>query len=485
MRIFRTIAIASLFVWSATSCEKYLDVNDDPNKTEFASLDVVLPAAQASTCIHVGGELYNLGGFWAQYHTQSPDAGQYEDMDAYNVSADFFDRTWQELYAGALRDYKYIKDEADGTNNAYYLVATLMEAYTYQVLVDLYGQVPYSEALQGENSNLTPAYDDGPAIYISLLDNIDDAMGRYATDPSNGPVPTGNDLIFGGNMSRWVQFGNTLKLKMLLRAYQVPSVFDQAQALALANGGNLLTTNAQMTTFEAAPNKSNPFYDVNYDRLGGVNHAASQSMVSYFIDNDDIRLIAVYEPNDDSVFTTKPQGDFANRDIPFDDLAEPIVTALKPITLFSAAESYFLQAEALERFGGSGQAAYEAGIQASFAMYGYSDTAGTYYGPGGAYEWNAAGTPEDRIKQIMTQKWAAMANSQNLEAFFEINRTGYPEFRTLANAQPGDLVYSLASVLAPGQSPQRLLFADVSVSRNPNSPTQPNGGLAAPIWWAQ
>ena len=307
-------------------------INDDPNKTEFASLDVVLPAAQASTCIHVGGELFNLGGFWAQYHTQSPDAGQYQDIDAYNVSVDFFDRTWQELYAGALNDYKYIRENADGTNNAYYLVATLMEAYTYQVLVDLYGQVPYSEALQG-TANLTPAYDEGQAIYKDLLSRIDEAMARYSADPANGEAPSGNDIIFGGNMSRWIQFGNTLKLKMLLRVYRVGDIFDQAEVIALANGGNLLSVNAQMTLFEEAANKSNPFYDVNYDRLGGVNHAASQTIVSFYQANNDPRLDTLYEPGSGGAYTTKPQGDFANRDISFDALAEPIVFELKPIVL--------------------------------------------------------------------------------------------------------------------------------------------------------
>ena len=485
MKIFRIIAVASVFVWSTSSCEKYLDVNDDPNKTEFASLDVVLPAAQASTCIHVGGELFNLGGFWAQYHTQSPDAGQYQDIDAYNVSVDFFDRTWQELYAGALNDYRYMRENSDGTNNAYYLVATLMEAYTYQVLVDLYGQVPYSEALQG-TANLTPVYDEGQLIYKDLLLKIDDAMSRYAADPANGEGPkSANDIIFGGNMERWMQFGNTLKLKMLLRAYKVGSIFDQAEALALANSGNLLPVNASMTLFADAPNKSNPFYDVNVDRLGGVNHAASQTIVSYYQANNDPRLQEVYAPGSGG-YTTKPQGDFANRDISYPNLAKPIIEPLQPIILFSAAEVYFLIAETQARFAGGGQTAYENGIEASFAMYGLADTtAENFYGPGGAYEWMAGGSTEDHIKQIATQKWAAMANSQNLEAFFEINRLGYPEYKTLANAQPGDLVYSLASVLPPGQTPQRLLFADVSKSRNPNVPAQSSGDVAKPIWWAQ
>lgn len=483
MKVLRIFAITSLLAWS-TSCEKYLDVNDDANKTEEASIEVVLPSTQASLAIHVGGELFNLGGFWSQYHTQSPDAGQYEEMDAYNISSDFFDRTWQELYAGSLMDAKYIKEESKGVNNSYYLIAALIEAYTYQVLVDLFDQVPYTEALQGVNGINSPKYDDGQDIYTALLSNIDEAVALYTNDP--GVAPTTNDILLGGDMDAWLRFANTLKLKMLLRAYNT-SVFDQIEALSLANGGNLLTQDVAMTLFEATANKSNPFYDVNYDRLGGVNHAASQSIISYYQANGDARMQETYEAGDGGLYTTKPQGEFAIRDISYDDLAKPVVGPLVPIYIFTAAEVNFLIAETQERFGGGGQAAYEAGIQASFDMYGIGDTAADYYGAGNVYEWNAGGNMEDRIKQIMTQKWAAMANSQNLEAFFERNRTGYPEFKDLTDPSygPGDLIYSLASVLSAGQTPQRLLFANVSTSRNANSPAQPAGGITAPIWWAQ
>lgn len=480
---FLKIALSVIVFTSLGSCKKYLDVNDDPNKTDDASVDVVLAGAQASTCIQVGGELFNLGGFWAQYYTQSPDAGQYENMDQYNVTSDFFDRAWQELYAGALRDYQYIKEKSSGDNNSYYLIATLMEAYTYQVLVDLYDQVPYSDDLEGEEGNITPEYDEGRVIYQSLISSIDDAIAMYQNDPS-GPEPTTNDIIFGGDMDQWVRFGNTLKLKMLLRMSETPS-FDQGAVMSLVNGGQLLNDLAQMTLFESAQNKSNPFYDVNYSRLGGVNHAAAQSIVEYFDANGDARLPEIYEPGGSGQFTTKPQGDFANRDISFDDLAQPIVTATKPIVLFSPAEVQFMIAEAQERWGAGGQSAYEMGIEESFAMYGMADTASFYVGAGGAYEWNTSGSMEDRLKQIWTQKWAAMANSQNLEAFFEINRTGFPEFKSIGNWQPGELQISVASVLPSGQTPRRLLFANVSKSRNPNVPAQPAGGLAAPVWWDQ
>ena len=477
------IALTCMLFFSA--CEKFYDVNQDPNKTTDATPDVMLAGAQASTCIHVGGELFNLGGFWSDYYTQSPDAGQYEEMDQYNVTADFFDRTWQEFYAGALRDYAYIKEQSRGENNNYYLIAALMEAYTYQVLVDLYDQVPYSEALQGEEGNLAPKYDNGDAVYADLLVRIDEAMAAYSNDPSMD-VPGTNDLIFGGDMDKWVQFGNTLKLKIYLRASNSSntSIFDQTEVMALVNGGNLLNDVAQMTLFQNAPNKSNPFYDVNYSRLGGVNHAAGQSIVSFFQTNNDARLPVLYKPGASGQFTTKPQGDFANRDITYDNLAQPIVTALKPIVIFSPAEVQFMIAEAQERWGSGGQAAYEMGIQASFDMLGVGDSAADMYGSGGPYEWGG-GTTEENLEQIMTQKWAAMANTQNLEAFFEINRSGYPEFKSVADWQPGELQISVASVLPPGVTPQRLLFADVSRTRNSNVPAQPAGGLGAKVWWAQ
>lgn len=477
------IIATTLFV----SCEKALDINQDPNAPGEAPIDLVLPAAQAAGTIHIGGELYNLGGFWAQYYTQSPDAAQYENIDSWNVQSDFFDQTWTEFYAGSLRDLRYVREEAIASgNNSYYLIATCMEAYLYQVLVDLYSQVPYTEAVMGAD-NLEPGYTDGREIYGSLIDNINEALVMYNGDPEAGIQPTANsDIIFGGNMDNWVQFANTLKLKIFMRASGT-SFSDGTEILNLVNGGNLLNVNAAMTQFEAVPNKRNPFYDVNISSngLGGINHAASQTMVSYLDTNDDARLEVLYERGESGEFLTKPQGDFQDRDISYQDLAKPVFSPTMPIYLFSIPEVRFLQAEALERFaGGAGaQSYYEEGIEASFDMHGLEDTAMTYYGPGGAYAYNTAGTQEDRIRQIMTQKWVAMTSIQNLEAFFEINRTGYPEYETLNDAEPGDLVYSQASVLPQGQTPKRLLFPDISRSRNSNVPPQPAGGLAAPVWW--
>lgn len=248
------------------SCEKTFDVNTDPNAAGEASIDLVLPGAISGTTIHVGGPLQNLGGFWSQYYTQSPDAGQYSQIDDWNVPSDDYDDTWQAIYAGSLRDLKYVEEKAieDG-NNAYLLIARCMKGYTYQLLVDLYGQVPYDNAALGAES-LEPTYTPGREIYTKVIASLDDAISRYETAP-DGPNPTTNDVIFNGNMDNWLSFAYTLKFKMLMRA-SFTDFSSDGEILELANSGKLLTVDAKMVTFENQENKRNPFFDVEFNRLG-------------------------------------------------------------------------------------------------------------------------------------------------------------------------------------------------------------------------
>ena len=200
----------------ATGCKEFLDINESPNNPADASIDLLLPSAQTSMMVTFGGDYATLAGFWAQYYTQAPDAGQYEDYDEYNVPTDKFDNQWQEAYAGGLNDFEIIRTKSlESGDNAYYLIATLMQAYSFQMLADLYDKVPFSEALQGDG-NLNPGFDEGASIYAALLDRIDDAVAQY-NDNGAGLDPGSQDLIYGGNMSEWIRFANTLKLKMYLR----------------------------------------------------------------------------------------------------------------------------------------------------------------------------------------------------------------------------------------------------------------------------
>jgi hypothetical protein len=166
--------------------------------------------------VTVGGSFHNRGSFWAQYSTQSPDAGQYEDMDSYRVTTDEFDREWSEVYTGALENLRNIKEEANATGATNYaLVATLCESYTFQMLADLYNEIPYSEALAGA-ANTTPEFDNGADIYPAIISKIDEAIAAYEANPSTNDLSTA-DIIFAGDMDQWIRFANTLKLKMYMR----------------------------------------------------------------------------------------------------------------------------------------------------------------------------------------------------------------------------------------------------------------------------
>lgn len=481
-KVFNILFISLILLGSG--CKEFLDVNDDPNNPTDASVDLILPGAQASLMATFGGSYHNLGGFWAQYYTQAPDAGQYERFDEYNPNADEFDREWTEAYAGGMNDLEVIRTKAteDG-NNAYYMIATLLQCYTYQMFADLYDDIPFSEALGGDQ-NFNPKFDNGSDIYPQLISRIDEAVSRYENG-SEGLAPGDRDLIYGGDMQEWIRFANTLKLKIYMRqSYASP---NSTAVMDLVNENNFITMDAKFDQFGTEINKRNPFYEIQNDRLGDVNQRASNTMLKYLQDKGDARIDGIYVAGSGG-HKAKEQGDFANRDIPNGELSSVNITATTPVYFMMVAEKDFLVAEALVRYasGAGAQAYYESGIERSFAMHGVSG-ASTLYGVGGPYEWTVSGDVETDIGQIMMQKWIALANFENLEGFFERNRTQYPPLSANAKGTPGEIgefTLSYASVLSGTNLPRRLLVPDVEVTRNTNAPAQvPNVGLK--VWWDQ
>ena len=175
MKKISNYILIGVFALTLFGCEKYLDVNTDPNNPQDVTADFILPAAQTSVAITMGNSYFNLGGFWSQYYTQSPTASQYKKMEAYNLTTDFFDREWSEAYAGGLNDLEIIRSKSTVSgDHAYYLIATLLQAYTFQMLADLYDDIPFFDALKGvSDGTLNPKFDNGADIYPVLLERID------------------------------------------------------------------------------------------------------------------------------------------------------------------------------------------------------------------------------------------------------------------------------------------------------------------------
>jgi len=174
-KYFTYLSILALF----TGCGKdWLDVNKDPNNAGSAAVENVLPAGVMSTATVVGGYYNLLGGIWSQYYTQGNASNQYKYIDSYGLLNTDFQGQWAELYSGALNDLQYAKMMAAKDENwSYFLMATTMECYTWQVLVDLYGEIPFNEALKGTN-NLKPKYDNAQLVYDSLIVRLDYALAK-------------------------------------------------------------------------------------------------------------------------------------------------------------------------------------------------------------------------------------------------------------------------------------------------------------------
>jgi hypothetical protein len=478
------ISIYITLLLLSVSCSKdWLDVNTDPNNPKDATPALVFPAAVASTAGIVGGQFAIVGGIWSQYYTQSSGSNQYKTYDSYNILASTFNNQFNELYSGALNDYKYVKDKAAAEQNwSYVLMATVMEAYTYQVLVDLFDQVPFREALQGEG-NFAPHYDDGQLVYDSLIARIDYAMGLDFT-ASTSKDPGTSDYLFGGNITSWLQFANTLKLKIYLRQCYARPAVAQAGIAAIDQTIGFLSENAWLNIFVDSPDKGNPMYEDNIRRLNtAVNLRASLTLLNYLQANTDPRANWFYAPVG-GVLVGLAQGDFSTTAPPA-NFSVFIQAATDPFYFISTAESYFLQAEAQLRgyLAGSAKTSYDAGVMAAFAQGGADGTA--FLAPGGAYFYRTDTTMEAQLETIITQKWVSMCGCHGLEAYLEHNRTRYPKETDLDVTDPsyipGQFTRPVNAVTPNRSYPKRILFTDNERQRNKNTPTEVP--ITTPVWW--
>lgn len=485
-----TVGLASLLTLSA--CENALDINQDPNNPEVekGTPELVFPAAVVSSAGALGGEYAILGGIWAQYWTQSSVSNQYREFDSYNVTQTALNGRFNEVFSGALNDYHFVIQKAQETEDWHYLLmGTVMKAYTYQLMVDLYDTLPYDEAFQGVE-NLTPAYEEGYEIYKKLIAELDNALALQAgADPVDPTKNKALDVVFGFGMNNWVKFANTLKLKLFLRMVYAQSAEAEAGIRAMYDSGaQFLDTDAQLAIFENSQDKSNPFYEFNFRRLNTTtNLRASNTFLSFLQANADPRLSSYFSPTTGTTtYSGNHQGDFNNPDPALANISVAKATAVDPVYFISEAESYFLQAEALERYyeGEGANELYNRGVEAAFAQYGVEDRAADFTGSGDVYAYPVSGDFEAKLEAIIVQKWASFPGAHALEGYIEKNRTGYPRtsavYSTDISYVPGQLVYPKNGVTG-GQFPKRLIIPQDERNRNPNVPAIVP--ITTNVWW--
>jgi hypothetical protein len=485
---------------SLSSCSDWLDINKNPNVPEDVGYEELLPAGISSVCYVMGGRYQVLGALWSQHWTQSPGASQYTGLDSYDInSSTFDDNQFGELYSGALKNLEQVRkgSYADGQWN-YYLMATVVQSYTFQVLSDLYDQIPFSEALHGDEGISEPKYENGGDIYDSLIARLDFALSLdYKND---GLRDIGiRDLIFNGDMDKWEAFANTLKLRMFMRQVNArPKIAEDGIREMYEKDAVFLGDDARIDVFTDESGRRNPLYETDVNFFGGnPNLVLSYTLYSYLSDNNDYdRLDYLFNPpSNGGVHNALEQGNYYAPEEPAgtnsNNYSKPILSAPAPVWLMSLSESDFLQAEAIMRYGlddyDVARNLYNEGVKESYRrIFGIANV-DIYVNPllGGSYAFPSEGSAFNAyLFSIIMQKWVALSGIQNLELFFEHNRTGIPLESPVPaddnSYKPGELTVSVNNVTS-GKFPRRLIFPESEYANNRNTPTKKE--VWEKVWW--
>jgi len=467
------------------SCNKALDINTDPYlpiETD-ATPDLLFPSGVAYSAAKIGGDLQLIAGFWAQHYTQNNTSNQYKNIDSYTLTIASYNGIWSNLFGGGMKDLYIAKEKAQSAGLwNYYLASSVMLAFDYHILVDLYGGLPITEGLQGDRGIYNPKWDEGKAANSLIIKQLDEALTKV-TEAKALPSMDSRDFVFSGDIDQWRKFAKSLKLKILMRDFTA----NATAVKSLLDEGDLLLTDARMNVFEDAKDKSNPLFESDRRALGtGANIRASNTLLSYLKKNNDPRIADFYEVNDiDGGYTAYLQGNYTatTLEYPVGSTSRAKLAATDPVYFMSHAEVEFLQAEAWARLNDEDKAKshYESAVKSAFSRWGKNGT--SFIEADGAYAFKP-GTVEEMLKQIIIQKWVASARSQAWDAFYDQNRTGYPIVRALTDDNDNVAVYytpSINSSLVGNELPRRLPYPKVSSDNNPNTPQ------AVPIntkmWW--
>ena len=420
-----------------TACGDLTSINRNPNGPVDVPPPSILPNVLQTLAGTVNGVTsLNIrgGGLWVQYYSEI----QYRDEDKFILRSGT-SGGWG-LYNSVLEDAQRMIVKGKASNAANWTsVGQVLKAYTFSVMTDMMGDLPYSQALRGDTV-LHPLYDSQQSIYDSLLANLAGASSAFNLAP--GAVGFANgDLMYGGNMAKWRKLANSLRLRLAIHLSNANATKAASEAAAaVAAAGGVFTSNAdnaQLMYLATSPNQ-NPIYgDAHVGNRD--DYGLSRSFVDTLNSWNDPRLpVYAQVPPAGTAYRGLANGLLDGEKIDTLDALKYIsrIGALwretpdAPLVLLGYSEVLFLKAEAAERGwipGGSAAAAtyYHDGIVASFAQYGLLADTGAYLGQAKVGYDGAGATQAGHLQQIAFQKWLALF-MQGPEAWTEVRRTQVP-----------------------------------------------------------
>ncbi len=478
-----------------SSCSNWLDINYSPNSPSESNIEtyMMMPAIEMNIAASYGDYLRITGGYFSEVYGHLNGTSNYVDYSQFEQSATRSSSTYQQLFQRGLSNIQTLLEKAlDDNDPGTYLAGTVLRAFTYQALVDCYGEVPYTEAL--DPGNTSPHYDEGQTIYEGILDELDVALAGA----SSASTVCTNFLYPNENAGNWIKFANALKLKMLMRMANVKNV--EGEVAALIAEDNFPTEDVAYTScWGTSASDMSPFYAEEFATNFGstqTNVCANVTIIETMNQSDyqDPRLPTYFETNSSGEYIGSVSGTNYIGNTEHTSWCRPVASATMPVYLITVAEVEYFLAEYYARYGSAAnaEAHYKAAIEASF------NTCGV----GGAAE-HIAKYPYDNSnykKCLGESKWVTLSGINPYEGWCEMRRLDYPAFGTATGSDFYNLnndnydvstyvpftLYTPINVfngVGANHLLERFPYAESSSARNENVPDFK--GYTTPVFWAQ
>ena len=477
-----SLMLSLLLVMACT--EDFEEMNTSPNQATETSVtpDLLLPFAiekpvDLTRGSNIRNERLNLDGgmLWIQHFARR--VYTYEG-DTYSPSGDLAQNTWEKLYTESLLNLERIRllSTTEGQENPHYEgVALVMRSWVYSLLTDIFGPVPYSQAVQGkgEEEILKPTYDAMPVVYEGIINDLDQAVALLGQDGKS----IGGDILFDGDISRWIKFANSLQLKLLNRASSASSFSVDVQSkMSEVMQRPIFTSNEDYAFLaHSATRPSNNEWNEVVVNGGRDDWRASATLVDALNELNDPRVTVFFDPTPEGAYAGMPNGLPDAMALEYTAKASFIGAQMReattPSVIMSYAELQFVLAEAALRgdVPGNAKEYLDKAISASFGQFGLETPEG--------YLAEQAATKEN----IMFQKWIALYG-QGIEAWTEYRRTGLPD---IMRKDPN------AALLNEGVLPTRLTYPQTEFSLNKDAITKGiellggDNDMRTKLWWAE
>jgi hypothetical protein len=479
----------------AESCsDEFADMNVNPNEPVTVNVDYLfLYSVRQGICSYNSDVNLKQWGLmtWMMYFAPR---GGVEPGKEYVVPTGK-DAFWQEQYADALANINEVieltsTDQEMVNKNA---AARIWRVWLFHRITDLWGEIPYSEALQGmSNLNYSPVYDAQESIYLDMINELEQA--EESISDSKPFFSAAYDVIGKGDANSWRIFANSLRLRLATRIrFRLPSVYAD-QVLDLS-GKVSMTSNSASVLFPFNSEKKNPVYEAVFTGQSIVQSNPSKFFVDMLLNTNDPRIsifldkapmsvlpwIEPYNGIPNLMLTTDPAWSNYNLDGNWGDISTIGSWFLRnntPGVIISYPEVCFLKSEAalLSLWPGSAQQYYEDGIEAAINFY-HVDGDTTWDVSQTEIDNYISSAPPVSLEEIITQKWILFAFENGYEAYAEYRRTGFPQLKAY-DGSPADA----------GLIPKRMIYPNFEMTLNSEHYFEAIGRQGpdnelTPIWW--